>query len=521
MLIPTILAWLLLVAATHGTRLNRIVSTNRQLFTDDSGRTRVLRGTNVVAKAFPYIPDTRINAIPMLSFNKRDVAILALHGTTAIRLGVIWAGVEPNRGQYNSTYLNELKSIVQMCSDAGIYVLLDFHQDLFSERFCGNGAPLFASKPAKPRLAFPVPLTIKPYELDENQIPSTQDCASKQWALYQGSWELCAAYQGLYDNAGGVRDSFVDFWKLVAATFLPFSNILGYDIINEPWNGDIFKDSRRLDSAYANKNTLQPFYEIVSAGIRSVDANALIFFEPVALIQKDAGFTSGPGGINNAPKNVFNFHFYSNVQRSNLNATIAQRLITADALSCGAFLSEFEMGAGAGPKNIETSYQAADAHLLSATGWEYKDYVGPHQQVITGTNNGIVDPETGEIRRDMAAAFSRTYAHAIAGVPTAMRYIDLIGEFSLDFVYNGLEGLGGVTEIRTNFELHYPGGFLSTITSTSGSFTASAENDPGRNCILITPDSGNAPLKGASVRVLIRRKSTPHFAAGNEKLHVD
>ncbi|TPX53190.1 hypothetical protein CcCBS67573_g09743, partial [Chytriomyces confervae] len=121
MLIPTILAWLVLVAATHGTRLNRIVSTNRQLFVDDSGRTRVLRGTNVVAKAFPYIPDTRIDAIPMLSFNKRDVAILALHGTTAIRLGVIWAGVEPTRGQYNSTYLNELKSIVQMCSDAGIY----------------------------------------------------------------------------------------------------------------------------------------------------------------------------------------------------------------------------------------------------------------------------------------------------------------------------------------------------------------------------------------------------------------
>lgn len=45
-----------------------------------------------------------------------------------IRLGVLWAGVEPTRGKYNETYLKIIKSIVDKCNLYGIYVLLDSHQ---------------------------------------------------------------------------------------------------------------------------------------------------------------------------------------------------------------------------------------------------------------------------------------------------------------------------------------------------------------------------------------------------------
>jgi hypothetical protein len=38
-----------------------------------------------------------------------------------------------------------MKSIVQTLSDAGIYVLLDFHQDALSEKFCGEGAKIQTS----------------------------------------------------------------------------------------------------------------------------------------------------------------------------------------------------------------------------------------------------------------------------------------------------------------------------------------------------------------------------------------
>ena len=45
-----------------------------------------------------------------------------------IRLGVLWVGVEPVRGEYNETYLEVIKSIVDKCKSHGIYVLLDSHQ---------------------------------------------------------------------------------------------------------------------------------------------------------------------------------------------------------------------------------------------------------------------------------------------------------------------------------------------------------------------------------------------------------
>lgn len=51
-----------------------------------------------------------------------------------IRLGVLWAGVEPVRGKYNETYLKIIKSIVDKCNLYGIYVLLDSHQ--VNKPFC-------------------------------------------------------------------------------------------------------------------------------------------------------------------------------------------------------------------------------------------------------------------------------------------------------------------------------------------------------------------------------------------------
>ena len=41
----------------------------------------------------------------------------------------MWAGVEPEPGQFNQTYVNILKQIVQEYHSFGVYFLLDMHQD--------------------------------------------------------------------------------------------------------------------------------------------------------------------------------------------------------------------------------------------------------------------------------------------------------------------------------------------------------------------------------------------------------
>ena len=51
-------------------------------------------------------------------------------GLNLLRLGVMWPGYEPVRGQYNETYLDEIDGIVKLAASYGIYTLLDMHQDL-------------------------------------------------------------------------------------------------------------------------------------------------------------------------------------------------------------------------------------------------------------------------------------------------------------------------------------------------------------------------------------------------------
>lgn len=64
-----------------------------------------------------------------------------------------------------------------------------------------------------------------------------QDCAKHSWATYHTTQAVGVAYQNLYNNTNGLRDSFAQFWATVAANFVDSPYVIGYDIINEPWAG--------------------------------------------------------------------------------------------------------------------------------------------------------------------------------------------------------------------------------------------------------------------------------------------
>ncbi len=103
---------------------------NNRLY-DQQDRERIFHGVNVVVKNPPYIPKTNeFNLIN--SFNEKDMEFLRSWGMNAIRLGVMWPGVEPTEGKYNLTYLSEMNRIVRLAGEYGIYTLVEFHQDLFS-----------------------------------------------------------------------------------------------------------------------------------------------------------------------------------------------------------------------------------------------------------------------------------------------------------------------------------------------------------------------------------------------------
>ena len=58
-------------------------------------------------------------------------------------------GYVPQRGQYNTTYMEVMQKIVSTAAKYGIYTLLDMHQDVMSRKFCVEGFPDWAVNSGK------------------------------------------------------------------------------------------------------------------------------------------------------------------------------------------------------------------------------------------------------------------------------------------------------------------------------------------------------------------------------------
>jgi endoglycosylceramidase len=157
------------------------VDPNTTLFLDQYGRYTIFHGVNVVQKLFPFYPQLD-HFDSNYSLCDQDLENLQKWGFNSIRLHVAWEGVEPSKGNYNYTYIEKLKEIVQKCNNFGIYVLLDAHQDLFNRQFCGEGFPDWAIQ----RTNFPFPVQVH-IDYDEHGNPNRTQCLSVDFALFYTS----------------------------------------------------------------------------------------------------------------------------------------------------------------------------------------------------------------------------------------------------------------------------------------------------------------------------------------------
>src|SRR2546428_4967604 len=102
--------------------------------TDAEGRVVVLHGVNVVDELPPYAPAS-------IGFDDDDATFIASEGFNAVRLGVILKGLEPQPGVFDGSYLTGILDTIRTLNRHGIGVLVDFHQDMYNERFNGEGFP--------------------------------------------------------------------------------------------------------------------------------------------------------------------------------------------------------------------------------------------------------------------------------------------------------------------------------------------------------------------------------------------
>lgn len=175
---------------------------------DKYGRARIFRGINAVLK----FPGADISGARR-ELKKVSPEKLGKIGVDLVRLCLNWASLEPERGSFSAEYAAVLRGYVKECESRGICVVPDMHQDLFSARFHGNGAPDWAVSPS---LRGARPLAV--------------------WA--EGYFYMSAVQQAFADfwsNKNGVQDEFFACWRFLCGALSGCENILGNDLFNEPY----------------------------------------------------------------------------------------------------------------------------------------------------------------------------------------------------------------------------------------------------------------------------------------------
>lgn len=349
------------------------------------------------------------------------------------------------------------------------------HQDVISEKFCGEGIPDFAAIPKAND--FPTPVDEPFTDVATDGYPTRQDCAKHGWASYYNTRATSSVFQNLYNDVSKPNSTLFywsRFWEKVAGEFGTDPAVLGYELINEPWAGDVFADPKLIVPSVADRENLQPSYDYITDNIRKIDQETLVFFAAVTWDDPvPVGFSHAPGSdANAAEKSVFAYHFYLPPQFT-VDFYFHQREKDAQRLQTGMMLTEFERPRNDLDFDTDTFVQVADTadkHLLSWTMWEYKTFCRETNETLnsnsqaaefgsckTGYGEHLLWNDNGEINPMGCQKMARTYAQKVAGRTQVMKFDVKTKNF--EFVYLIDTSIKEPTEIFVSSKYQYMNGY--------------------------------------------------------------
>lgn len=453
---------------------------------DAEGRVVILRGfdTGNASKHAPYLPwqaDAELDEMQEW-------------GVSAVRLIIQWRAVEPQPLVYDDVYLDEVARWIDAAGARGIAVIVDMHQDLYSEAVGGNGAPDWATLPL-----FRVPPSL---------------FVGLPWYTGYLKPEVITSFDALWADAQitggtGLIDHYARAWAYVARRFAGNSHIVGFDLMNEPYPGsdiarvlwaglcynasfliqqglfaligqqaliDQIVDALRpnsvlfpfLDSMDApirdfEENRLMPFYDRVAQAIRAEDPSRLLLIEPTML--KGLGghsFLRRPVDAAGRPMDgiVYAPHYYDPTMmdgtraydgnRARLDEVFHRALSEAQGMDIPLLYGEwgnFAAGVAGAEDCIRDHYDLFDGLRIGALYWSYERDV----------------PSRPHFPRLM-----HPYPQAIAGTPLSFGWDPAARALTL--VFQPTPGSAAETVIYLPAG-DFPQGYDLTTTDPSGAFT--------------------------------------------------
>ena len=392
-----------------------------QVFRDGVGREVILRGWNVSGNS----KLAQSGFLPFRSIEDANASLAAMTtrtGANAVRFVIAWEGTNPTVDQVDSAYLDALIAQVRVAISYRLYVLLDFHQDLFSRYLfapdaphTGNGAPLWVIRAGGYGQEF-CPECVA--WAQHSTMGTSVRAAARDF------WTNRTVHTDQGDRA--VQDSFLAQLGATLAYIRQhlsadeWAFVLGVDPWNEPIDGGLANPptgAERWENDY-----LWPFYRRVRALMDQRGwGDKLVFAEPLVFWNAPAPLGTGGAHLHDIPKAgfAFNPHFYDMARMAPVASQVLwapfsveyfgdmQRIREeARYLRMPVFVSEFgalvQKPGGADANRILAGlYQAletsdsrkvskdrfADTYSppLSGTQWHWDIYYGQHGEMRGGT----------------------------------------------------------------------------------------------------------------------------------------
>jgi len=283
-----------------------------KIFKDGLGREAYFRGWNVSnqSKGAPYLPYKNRS---FEHYQNKLKNLKMKNGSNILRWLVSWKGTHPHVDVIDYNYLRKVTESWKYAISQGFYILIDFHQDLFSSKTNGNGAPDWVADG----------MHLPDGTCEMAFIP----CLS--WAMnYFTNKATKSALRHFWDNKKidtikGKRfpqDEFIwmqrralNYWK-DHLTKEEFKMIIGLDPWNEPADGGLHR-YKGLSAAAWSETKLWPFYKNIRKMMDQNDwYDKPLFAEPhmnwnvnLPLIRP-----RGEGFLQDIPKRgyVYNAHMY-------------------------------------------------------------------------------------------------------------------------------------------------------------------------------------------------------------------
>lgn len=388
---------------------------------DVTGRQVLLRGVNVNQLIDYYLRDPSVPATQPLT--DADFAQMAAMGFNVVRLGMSWSRLEPERGVFDQSYLQQVREAVAMAKAHGVYTVLDMHEDAWGTALarpaeqCGGGTSPTTGWDGAPAWA-----TV------------TDGTAHCQFMARDLAPAVATAFANFYTDRDGIQSELIRTWVFVAQAFVNEPAVAGYDLLNEPGIGAAPPISSGL--------LLGRYYDAAIDAIRAAERAGggyahLALFEP-SVLWSGLGFdVTPPPGFTGDRQIVFAPHPYSEsiTMDQSLGVTIAsiERNLAVSAraaASYGAALWTGEWGWFGDPSvdgaKVQRFAAAQDRLGIGGAFWVWRQGCGSPETGADATASGNlvrVDCRTGESLAPpagFAQPLSRAYPRALPGRLTSL-----------------------------------------------------------------------------------------------------